>query len=438
MARRAMSMNRIFAHSRSEIPMKLKLLLIAAGFAILASLSLQAQYRHCATTDVWQQRAAQDPRYLERRNQSEAATQAWIATQPQANKTTVVVTIPVVVHVVYKNSTENISDAQVQSQIRVMNEDFRLRNADSLANNHPFWGATADAEIDFCLASIDPSGNATTGITRTSTTHNTFQNLNIDDIKFTNAGGRDNWDPTHYLNIWVCDLGNQLYGYATFPSDLAVDPNYDGVVINYTAFGTMGTAVSPSDLGRTATHEIGHWLNLSHIWGDQTCGDDMIADTEPAQDANYGCFTFPYNANNSCGSGANGEMYMNYMDYTDDNCMAMFTLGQKNRMRAAINGDRSEILNSGGCLVTGTQAQAADAAVAVYPNPSTGTFVVNANYSSKASISVFNSLGREVLLVDRVPAFPHTIDLSAQPSDIYMLKVIDGRHMHTQKIIVTR
>ncbi len=420
--------------------MKTRRLILSLGLALAGFAGLQAQTHKCATHDIWETKALRDPSMIERKQQSDLAIQNWISSHPQADETAAVITIPVVVHVVYKNQTENISDAQIYSQIDVLNQDFRLLNPDSLDNTHPFWSVTADAEIEFCLASIDPNGNATTGITRTSTTHNTFQNLNIDDIKFTSAGGKDNWDPTQYLNLWVCDLGNQLYGYATFPSDLAVDPNYDGVVINYNSFGTVGAVVAPGDQGRTGSHEIGHWLDLSHIWGDQICGDDLVADTEPAEDANYGCFTFPFNANNNCGSGVNGEMYMNYMDYTDDACMAMFTAGQKARMRAALNGDRSALLSSAGCSgATGVRDLAGNPTISLYPNPSNGMVTVETrNFTPRqATISVTNALGVEVMRYDAVHAFPYSMDLSKLPSDLYFVRLAAGNQLLTQKVVVT-
>jgi hypothetical protein len=402
-----------------------------------AALPMRAQHRHCSTAERWHALAAQDQGYAARRAASEAQLQNWMAAHPQANKTASLITIPVVVHVLYKNSAENISNAQIQSQIDVLNEDFRLLNPDSLANNHPFWGVTADCEIEFCLASFDPNGNATTGITRTPTNVQVFSDAN-DNAKFTSLGGIDNWDPTHYLNIWVCDLGSQLFGYATFPSDLAASPDYDGVVINFTAFGVGGTTTSPSDLGRTASHEIGHWLDLSHIWGDQTCGDDLVADTEPAEQENYGCPSFPSNPNNSCGGGPNGEMYMNYMDYTDDNCMAMFTAGQKARMHAALNGDRSAILSSAACAgPTVAPAPAPSAMLQVFPNPTTGKLVIGglAN-GAKGKVTVVNTLGTVVARSDDATTFPKTLDLSALPNAVYILKVEAGNALLTQKIVL--
>jgi hypothetical protein len=417
--------------------MKLKFLL--SLIALWYGGHIMAQTHKCATADLWQQKVQRDPAALERKQQSELATQQWIANHANTEETQAVITIPVVVHVVYNTPTQNISTAQIQSQIDVLNEDYRLHNGDSVPLGHAFWPYTADSEIEFCLASSDPQGNATNGITRTSTTATEFGGNGLDDVKFTSAGGRDNWDPTSYLNIWVCNLEGGLLGFATFPSELATDPNYDGVVIDYESFGTMGTAVAPLDLGRTGTHEVGHWLNLSHIWGDATCGDDLVGDTRVAEQENYGCPSFPCNAFSTCGSDGDGEMYMNYMDYVDDGCMNMFTFGQKNRMRAAINTDRNGLLSSGGC---GAVAAASDVLtpgmLQLAPNPSTGSFTLYArNFIPRnTSIVVTNALGVEVQRSTEVGAFPHTIDLGDLPSDIYFVRVTNGKSLITQKVVI--
>ncbi|MFN8393833.1 MAG: M43 family zinc metalloprotease [Bacteroidia bacterium] len=408
---------------------------IAAAIVAVTATSTWAQSHKCASHSRWEDLATKNPSMIERRDAGEGAKQAWIASHPGTERTQAVVTIPVVVHVVYNNSTENISNAQILSQIVTLNEDFRLLNSDSLLSNHPFHPTVADAEVEFCLATTDPNGNPTSGITRTSSSHGTFSDN--DDVKFSNTGGHDNWDPTQYLNLWVCDLGNQLFGYATFPADLAIDPAYDGVVINYTAFGNIGTVTSPSDLGRTATHEIGHWLDLSHIWGDAFCGDDLVADTEPAEDANYGCPSFPYNANNSCGAGADGEMYMNYMDYVDDYCMNMFTQGQKDRMVATLNNERLALQSSQGCsLPSGAADPKWTQQLTVSPNPSAGQFTLDLPGAKRAAnLTVVNALGA-VIRQEAIAAFPYTIDLGDLPSDLYFLQVQSGKELVTTKVVL--
>ncbi|MTI31700.1 zinc metalloprotease [Cytophagales bacterium RKSG123] len=249
-----------------------------------------------------------------------------------------ILTIPVVVHVVYNTSQQNVSDSQIQSQIDVLNEDFRKLNDDHTNTPSEFADLVADIGIEFQLATTDPNGNSTTGITRTQTSSSSFSYTN-DGVKFNSSGGKDAWPSNKYLNLWVCNISGSVLGYAQFPGD---DPATDGVVIDYQYFGTTGTATAPFDKGRTGTHEVGHWLNLRHIWGDGGCGaSDYVDDTPSAASEYYGCPSYPQN---SCSS---NDMFMNYMDYVDDACMVMFSEGQKERMRALFEpgGARESIIS---------------------------------------------------------------------------------------------
>jgi hypothetical protein len=247
------------------------------------------------------------------------------------------VTIPVVVHVVHKTDEENISDEQVKSQIDVLNQDYRGANADRSKVPDPWKGLSADPNIAFALATKDPKGKATNGITRVQTTVDSFGT--DDAVKSKAGGGVPPWPTDRYLNLWVCNLGDGLLGYAQFPGGPA---KTDGVVILYTAFGTKGAAADPFNLGRTATHEVGHWLNLRHIWGDTNdcSGSDQVSDTPRAMAPNYGKPDWPHI---SCNNGPNGDMFMDYMDYVDDNAMFMFTQGQAARMNATLAGPRKKI-----------------------------------------------------------------------------------------------
>ncbi|MEN9566009.1 MAG: hypothetical protein RLZZ69_1205 [Cyanobacteriota bacterium] len=251
------------------------------------------------------------------------------------------ITIPVVVHVVFNNSRENITDEQITSQIRILNEDYRKQNADIILVPEPFIPFVADAKIEFKLAAQDPNGNSTKGITRTFTQKTAFS---FDDaVKFASTGGKDAWSADKYLNIWVCNLSGGILGYAQFPGG---DADTDGVVISHQYFGDVGTATPPFNKGRTTTHEVGHWLNLRHIWGDDmgACtGSDAVKDTPNQADSNFGRPTFP---RITCGNAPNGDMYMNYMDYVDDAAMFMFSAGQVARMRAALDGPRALIKSS--------------------------------------------------------------------------------------------
>lgn len=298
---------------------------------------------------------------LENQIRKSLKTRANVLRSPQQST---IITIPVVVHIVYNNNMQNISDTQVHSQIQVLNWDFRRLSYDRGRTPKEFASIAGDANIEFKLAKTDPFGNYTTGITRTFTSKSQFyyydNNGNInDDVKYTARGGHDAWNTQRYLNLWVCNLGNDLLGYAQFPSELYVKPNTDGVVINYQFFGRYGSAVSPYDQGRTATHEIGHWLNLWHIWGDddnangycssdECSGSDEVDDTPNQGERNIGCPTFP--KTDCCTPFSPGVMFMNYMDYTDDACMNMFTNGQIERMRAVFDTYRSEMLRYSHCF----------------------------------------------------------------------------------------
>ena len=304
-----------------------------------------AQQRNCGTMEYMNLLQSQDPQLQDRMQKDELQLQKWIKNNAKAKSS--VITIPVVVHVVYYNSNENISTAQVQSQIDILNEDFRRLNADASNTPAGFQSVAVDTEIEFCLATTDPNGNSTTGITRTATSQSSFSTN--DGVKYTSSGGIDAWNTSEYMNVWVCDLSGGLLGYAQFPGGPA---SSDGIVCDYAYFGNIGTATAPFNLGRTATHEVGHYLNLRHIWGDSNCGNDFCNDTPEHSGSNYGCPNYPSTSNCS-GNGAYGDMFMNYMDYTDDACMNMFSQDQKTRMIAAINNFRSGLLNNNACQPSG-------------------------------------------------------------------------------------
>ena len=254
-----------------------------------------------------------------------------------------IITIPVVVHVIHSGQTigtaPNITDTQVQSQIKVLNQDFRKMLGTPGYNTNPIG---ADIQIEFALALQDPNGNPTNGIDRVSFCQENWSETEFD-LKVKPA---TIWNPTLYMNMWTTKLtDNTILGYAQFPdaSSLAGldatggNSNSDGVVAKYTAFGSIkdndGTFLLDLtyNRGRTMTHEVGHWLGLRHIWGDATCGDDFCADTPVHHDANRGCPTVA-----NCDNNGN-EMVENYMDYTDDVCMNIFTQNQKDRITAVMN-----------------------------------------------------------------------------------------------------
>ena len=288
--------------------------------------------RQCGAMQAHFRLLEEDPNFRSRQAVLERSVARRMASGAAAKATTT--NIPVVVHVVFNTAAQNISDAQIKSQIAVLNRDFSAKNPDKSKVPTPFKGLVASARIKFTLATKDPKGKPTNGITRTKTTRTEFGSN--DSVKFSATGGQDAWPRDKYLNIWVCKLGGGLLGYAQFPGGPA---KTDGVVVLHSAFGTTGTLVPSFNLGRTTTHEIGHWLNLRHIWGDtEDCsGSDLVADTPNAAGPNFGTPTFPHV---SCSNGPNGDMFMNYMDYVDDKAMFMFTSQQVARMAATLENER--------------------------------------------------------------------------------------------------
>ncbi|QDG79520.1 zinc metalloprotease [Labrenzia sp. PHM005] len=274
---------------------------------------------------------------------------------------TSIVRIPVVVHILFNETEENISQSQIDSQIRILNEDYRAKNADLSKVPDPFKPFVADPMIEFALAIRDPMGNETTGITRTWTSMEEFPYDRFDPAAIAKLDsaikhdefGKAAWPTDRYLNMWVCNIEGGLLGYAQFPGGPAAT---DGVVINTTAFGSEGTANAPFNLGRTAVHEVGHYLDLLHIWGDDGIGcqgSDNVVDTPNQAGSNTGTPSFP---KMSCNNGPHGDMFMNYMDYVNDAAMFMFTKGQVARMNAALAGPRRALTESEGLTPVGTPA----------------------------------------------------------------------------------
>ena len=342
------------------------------GFTLLLSCpaALLAQ-RNCGTMSHLNNLEQQYPGTKARMQQADNLLEK-LQNQNAVSKTTAgVVTIPVVVHVIYRNATQNISQAQIESQIDVLNEDFSHTNPDAANTPNAFKPLAGDMQIRFELAKRDPNGDPTTGITRTQTTSNTF---GLDDaMKFSARGGQDAWDRDKYLNIWVCNIGGGILGYAQFPG--SGPKRTDGVVIGYNYFGRTGTLSPGYNKGRTSTHEVGHWLGLYHIWGDEPgcSNDDKVADTPLQKGENYGCPSFPQTTGpgGACAAGSPGSMFMNYMDYVDDACMNMFSKGQVTRAQNILQTLRPTILTSDGA--TALVIQSLDASVFKIESPLANT-----------------------------------------------------------------
>lgn len=302
---------------------------------LMTGITFAQQKRTCHTMEDLAHRKEQDPTLEKRMQEVEAFTQRKLQEKRnyQGKQVGNIITIPVVVHVLYTNSTNNISKAQILSQIDVLNKDFRRKNTDKTNK----WPQAADTQIEFAMATVDPRGNKTTAITRKKVSSSDwgtkFKANNA--MKSSASGGVNPWNTSEYLNMWIVPKitntspqgDRTILGFAQFPGGSA---STDGVVMIHNAFGSTGTLNPLFSLGRTTTHEVGHFLNLRHIWGDGDCRrDDFVADTPSSDAPNYGCAS----THSSCRS---VDMVQNYMDYSDDACMNLFTKGQKDRMRTVL------------------------------------------------------------------------------------------------------
>ncbi len=353
-----------------------------------------------------------------------------------------IITIPVVVHIMYNKDWQNLSEAQVLSQIAALNRDYRLLNTNKNVIPEAFSGVAADSRIMFCIAKVDPNGFQTNGIERKYTNKTYY--MSDDDIKFAAKGGLNAWDSKRYLNIWVCSIFGRVLGYATPPGG---DPLKDGVVINFDVFGTVGSLQGNFNQGRTATHEVGHWLGLKHIWGDDFCGSDDINDTPRQKSSNFGCPSFP--STTDCSMDSNGDMFMNYMDLTNDACMSMFTTGQKHKMRAifALNGPRNSFLRSYQCdssLATGgplpqdtVQVNDVEDLISIYPNPVLDFINIKAKqlHTLQGKTAIIMSAQGLPLVKKTLQSGNERISIGHLPPGIYMLSIGDGSSRKTFKLL---
>ena len=329
-----------------------------------------------------------------------------------------VIRIPVVVHILYHNPGEKISDALIIKQLEILNKCFRHQNADSVNTPAVFKSLAADCEIEFQLAASNPRKASTTGIIKkyTPVTSWTFD----DKMKFSAEMGDDAWDTKNYLNIWVCNLVD----FAGYSSIIGGEANKDGLVIGFSAFG---------ENAKTVVHEAGHWLNLKHLWGDEYCGDDGVADTPKQADYTPGC---PSGIRITCGNVPYGDMYSNYMDFTSDECTNLFTQGQKVRMKAlfAPGGARYSILSSTGLnppLIVETPLPEEDPKwlhPQLYPNPVTTQITLELSYDIRwigSIIQIVNIQGQTVMNVS-ITSKKQLINVSRLQPGMYFLAAKKG------------
>jgi hypothetical protein len=389
--------------------------------------------RNCNSEDYRKQLTASDPLLAQKLKAVESFTAEAVQNrQPRLTAAGTiqngmnVITIPVVVHILYNQASYNISDEQIQSQLAVLNEDYRKINKDAQSIPEAFAKYSADCFIEFKLANVDPNGNSTNGIIRKKTS---IQFFGLDDrIKSSAIGGDDAWDPDQYLNIWV----GHLAGILGYSSPLGGPSSKDGVVIESSAFGTVGIVSAPYNKGRTATHEVGHWLGLQHIWGDTYCGNDHVDDTPPQQSATFGC---PSVSAITCGN--SGNMFMNFMDLTNDACLSMFTTGQRERMRAAFlsGGARHALLYSKALSGTSTgtsspvpQEELTTRKLQIFPNPAAHELSIDFGTEKEAAgkrITIYNINGQRVLQ-SVISGENLRINVSSLKEGMYFLS-IEGR-----------
>jgi hypothetical protein len=345
--------------------------------------------------------------------------------------------IPVVVHVVWQNEFQNISDAQIQSQIDALNRDFRKRNT----VNPVFLRFAVDCEIEFCLAKRDTNGNTTSGIVRRQTDCVDIGSAYFDTssrrrIFYTAQKGSNAWDTKKYLNIWVCAF-NGLLGVGSSPAKALLRPQEDGIVVDYRAFGTTGSLLAGRQNGRIAVHEIGHYFNLLHIWGsDSTCVDDDEVDDTPRQEGPHdGC---PTDLLKSCSNSL--DYFRNYMDYTNDDCMSFFTAGQKARMWATLTGSRAALLNSNVCEPVGL-TPISNATFETYPNPAHSVLTValkNWDTLAAKKIRLTDCLGRFVSEKTIYTEGPIEVPLDGLANGLYFVSLTFDNQSFTRKIVVNR
>ena len=328
-------------------------IIVATFISIIYSLLLSAQENkkvandHCGTMQALVEQFKRDPAFKKRFDQQRiifnSTASSRIYSLQNNQRTEAIATIPVVFHVVLPNGS-TVTDQQVLAQIDTLNKDYGGTNGDSVNIPPYFKPLFGKSIIRFCLAQQGPDGLPTTGINYYSTNQTSFPNDNS--VKHVATGGADAWNTEKYLNVWICPIANSILGFSTFPNDNA--PADQGVVIDYRSI--PGGSYAGYNLGKTLTHEVGHYFNLYHIWGDDNgaCnGTDFIDDTP-----NQGDFTSgtPVGVKtDNCTTVSPGVMYQNYMDYTKDFYLVLFTTSQVARMETALSLYRSSLLTSSGC-----------------------------------------------------------------------------------------
>ena len=446
---------------------------------LLIAFFAKAQDRNvkkCATTPLVEYEMQTNPQYKNTVENYFNGLQEWLNNNLNSRNT--VITIPVVVHVIHKQSHNlgigtNIPQIQIDDAIRILNEDYRKMNPEFPSPpRNTFTSYAGDCELEFCLATTDENGNATTGVTRTSTSKTSFDaddNTDSNAMKRTATGGKDGWNALKYLNVWVCNLtnsqGGQTLGYAYLPGQQsqAWTAWKDGLVVDYAYFGTVGNAASASQNdGRTPTHEIGHYLGLKHPFceqtdgqgnpiccdNDNTSGGGYVDDTPAQKDIYWGNVNSGTN-NNTCDDSQFSNAFTSDVLDMDENYMSyafttwMFSHKQINVMDYTMNastgqGGRAALKTSNGCMISGVNDMLHENLISVYPNPTSG--IVNFKFAMNIkvnSIVIQNVLGEEIVRTEDIQNDIFSLDLSSFPKGIYFATVDTDKGRSVEKILLS-
>lgn len=414
--------------------MRISQKLIFGVFALIQlSIGLMAQSR-CSFDEQWGLQMNTNSGFLSRINEIESRIQGRVQSLSQFESRSSF-QVPVVFHVLWNTEEENLSNEVITTQLAILNQDFSGQNPDRSLIPDQFKSIAAAAGIEFCLASTAPDGSSTNGITRTRTF---ADSLNIQQVYYSAGEGQDAWDTNQYLNIWIAKLENSLVGFGSYPGQNI--PAEDGVVIDYRVFGLNNHP--RLNLGRTLTHEVGHYLGLFHPWGDglfntDCAGDDRVPDT-PLQSLTFSgqCPDGQSSLPKSCGS---VDMYMNFMNYTNDQCLHMFTQGQRLRMLASLLEMRASLLTSPACSGI-SQPNPIRGLVNIGPNPTSGSLYISSflEESSSVQLKVYNVNGQLVFHTnwDNVQRyFSYTLDMTYWGTGSYFLRLEIGGEKLVRKII---
>ena len=428
-------------------------------FFLLVSQILTAQnIKKCNTTFLVNKEIELNKEYLENREKIIKENKLWID-QNNNNKASSMI-IPIVVHVIYRSnhanigSGTNISDARILDAIRILNEDYSKTNPEfPNPPRNTFLSYSGNPNLEFCLATIDPDGNPTNGITRTVSTKTNFDPDNeANDMKRDNTGGKDGWDPSEYLNIWICDLavsasGGMTLGYAYLPGLPSWQDWKDGLVVDFQWFGTIQGASGDS---RTATHEIGHYLGLNHTFCESQSGgccdnDNNNVDDTPATDGVYWGSVNNTTNNNTCNDLSYGfnsdllDMDENYMSYSQNTWM--FSNSQVNVMNATLFGYRSSLINSNvtsNCSGIIGLNNLQNNQIKIYPNPTKGRiFIQNLIKTTNNSIIIKNILGKTILTCESRESLV-SLDISQLENGVYFIEIYNNNGNRIEKVILDK